>query len=148
MPDGDDKDDLFQEVFLKTYLNMHRFDPAKGCFHSWLLRIAANTSLDELKRRRREDARNAETARALECDPDESHDRVEKVESVEGLRSALMSLPDPERQVILLSFYHDLKYREISGILDVPLGTVKSRMRSAMSRLRQKIAMSEVGDLR
>ncbi len=148
MPDGDDRDDLFQEVFLKAYINLHQFDQDRGSFRSWLMRIATTTSLDELKRMRREEARNGEgllTPTALAA---ESSDRVERDESVRGLRSVLMSLPDSERQVIVLSFYHDLKFREISSILDIPLGTVKSRMRSAMSRLKRIFTESEVGELR
>jgi len=50
--------------------------------------------------------------------------------------------------VILLSFYHDLRYREIAEILGIPLGTVKSRMRSAMTRLRREVTLHEAGEIR
>lgn len=148
MPDGDDAEDLFQEVFIKAYLNLARFDAARGSFGAWLFRIAANVSLDELKRRRREAARREKVADEWHTDEGETAHPVEEDQPVRALRTALQSIPDGERQVVLLSFYHDLKFREIAGVLDIPLGTVKSRMRRAMSRLRQKVALNEVGELR
>lgn len=148
MPDEDDVEDLFQEVFLKAYLNLSRFEASRGSFRAWLFRIAANASLDELKRRRRSEAKREAAAELWTEMAEEIPVPDNERQAGADLRSALQSLPDTERQVILLSFYHDLKYREIAGILDVPLGTIKSRMRSAMSRLRQKVALSEVGDTR
>ena len=148
MPDKDDIDDRLQEVFLKAYLSMTRFDPTRGAFRTWLFRIAANTSLDEVKRRRREEFRRETASTTWRDDTSTAWLPGEEAHSVEHLRTALQSLPALERQVVLLSFYHDLTYREIAQILDIPLGTVKSRMRSAMTRLRREVSLHEAGDIR
>ena len=148
LPDGDDIDDLLQEVFLKAYLNLARFDPARGAFRTWLFRIAANTGLDEVKRRRRNASRMAAAGENWPQETDTSAHPVEEYHSRDLLHSALRSLPDTERQVVLLSFYHDLRFREIAEILDIPLGTVKSRMRSAMTRLRGELSLREAGEIR
>ena len=148
MPDGDDIDDLLQEVFLKAYLHLSRYDPDRGAFRTWLFRIAANTGLDEVKRRQRNETRKAEVSETWPQEASHAAHQGEEFHSQEHLRSALQSLPVLERQVILLSFYHDLTYREVADILEIPLGTVKSRMRSAMTRLRREVTLQEAGEIR
>ena len=66
----------------------------------------------------------------------------------EILHPALQTLSDPERQVILLSYYHDLTYREIADTLGIPLGTVKSRMYCGVMRLKKILVPQEEGDIR
>lgn len=148
MPDRDDIDDLFQEVFLKAFLNLARFDAARGKFHTWLYRIATNTSLDEIRRRQREDLRKETAANEWLTDSHQNRIPDHEADSSSHLHPVLQSLPDTERQVILLAFYHDLRYREISEILEIPLGTVKTRVRNALSRLRENLVHSEAGDSR
>jgi RNA polymerase sigma-70 factor (ECF subfamily) len=65
-----------------------------------------------------------------------------------GVREALLSLPSKERQVILLAFYHDMAYREISELLGIPLGTVKSRIHCGVTRLRRVFVPREEGESR
>lgn len=139
IPDVDDIDDVVQEVFLKAFQNLPRFDSSRRLFRSWLYKIAANTSMDALKKRRiadRYQRQNAHKENTHTENPGLSeHARQRKRE----LQFALQSLPGRERQVVLLFFYHDLTHREISGVLGIPLGTVKSRMRSAVTRLRKQL---------
>ena len=148
LSDPDDIDDLLQEIFLKAYLNLARFDPARGTIRTWLFRIAANTGLDEIRRRQRDADRKAAVGAAWPLETDTLPAPEIESDTREHLRSALQSIPVPERQVVLLSFYHDLRFREIAQILDIPLGTVKSRMRSAMTRLRREVPLHEAGEIR
>jgi len=148
MPDGDDVEDIAQEVFLQAFRSLGRFDPARGRFQSWLFRIAANTSINELKRSKRRSAREGEAARMQVEVAVEAWNPGGESRTIAALQAALQSLPATERQVILLSYYHDLSYREIADTLSIPLGTVKSRMHSAVSRLRQLIIPREEGEFK
>ena len=145
MPGTADCEDLFQDVFVKAWLKLDSYNCGRGAFRAWLLRIAATASLDELKRRRRERARvetwaeDADTIRA-------PHHGSRSDPSIEAVRNAVGSLPDTERQTVVLSFYHDLSMPRIAALLGIPLGTVKSRMRSALARLREQAPIYKVGD--
>jgi len=145
MPATSDREDLFQDVFVKTWLRIGSFDPGRGSLRTWLLRIAATTSLDEIKRRRRERSR-------VQTWADESDagfpgdDQPPGDGAVEEIREALGSLPDTERQVVVLAFYHDLSMPRIADLLGIPLGTIKSRMRSALRRLKERTAVEKAGE--
>jgi RNA polymerase sigma-70 factor (ECF subfamily) len=69
-------------------------------------------------------------------------------ESVAVVRTALQSIPAPQRQVVLLSYYHDLTWQEIANTLGIPLGTVKSRMHGALTRLRGLLVTEKDGEIR
>lgn len=146
MPDSDDAEDIAQEVFLQAFRNLARFDPEKGQFRNWLLRIAANTSLNEMKRRERAAVREGIAAELLEVIISEGWSGSSEMESSETIGEALQALPVAERQVILLSYYHELSYREIAETLGIPIGTVKSRIHSAVERLRRMIVPREEGE--
>jgi len=139
MPGRDDVDDVVQEVFLKAYQNLPRFDASQGKFSSWLLRITANTSIDLQKKRK---TIRKYTDLQARSEPVFTEPRVLSeafYHNSKELQSALQLLPDRERQAVLLFYYHDLTHREISDVLMIPLGTVKTRLRSAIGRLREEL---------
>ncbi len=146
LPDGDDVEDLAQEVFLKAYHNLSSYDESKGRFHSWLFRIAANASLDEIKRRERETARK-DIAAQIQREVETPITSEENAKTIKALNDAIQSLTPIERQVILLFYYHDHSYQEIADTLGIPLGTVKSRMHNAISRIRQLVVLIEEGEV-
>jgi len=148
LPDPDEAEDAAQEVFVSAWCNLGRFDPDRGLFKSWLFRIATNTGLNEIKRRERSAAREEAAAPLVHQSRSEPGQGSEQREMTRLLQPALQSLPDGERQIILLSYYHELTYSQISHILEIPIGTVKSRMHKAMARLRTELEPIREGELK
>ena len=135
----DDVDDVVQDVFLKAYQSLPRFDPSQKRFRNWLIRITANTSIDLIRKQKtvREHARSESRRPAASSEPAGLAERF--YHNSNELMASLQHLPARERQVVLLFYYHDLTHREISEVLHLPLGTVKSRLRSAISRLSNEL---------
>jgi RNA polymerase sigma-70 factor (ECF subfamily) len=135
-------EDLAQEAFARVFARRKEYQPS-GKFSTWLWRIALNLCYDELRRRQRReetplDADGDATITVLDefAAPEPAPDKslVER-ERGELVRSALMQLPEVYRTVLVLRHYEDLKFREIAGVLDVPEGTVKSRMAEALTQM-------------
>jgi RNA polymerase sigma factor, sigma-70 family len=133
-------EDATQEVFLAAYRNIQRF--RGGVFRAWLLRIAANACTDELRRRRRRPqiSLDADDSAGSAFDlPDTSsspEDWALRREMVSYIQAALMRLPTDQRVAVVLRDVQGLSYEETAEILDVSLGTVKSRLSRGRARLR------------
>lgn len=128
-------EDAAQEAFMRAWVNLPSFQP-KGCLRNWLYRIAINAALDVL-RHKPEEALDDEQALKM---PDQAADPETALINKERavvLHQAVKSLPDAARAVLVLREYGGLSYREISGTLDVPIGTVMSRLNYARNRLRE-----------
>ena len=126
--DPTDAEDVVQEVFVQVWRQADRFDPARGCFEAWLCTIARTRALDRLRRRmaRREDV--VESAPGPTCGPS-------PVEAL-AVRQALECLSADQRRALELAYYDGLTQSEIATRLAEPLGTIKTRIRTAMIRLR------------
>lgn len=130
-------EEVTQDTFLKVWSRAHTYLAGRGSFISWLLTIARYTALDRLRLESRrpvlsnsddpEDAWNA--IPAPDNQPDEARWR--------SLYFAVQSLPDEQRQVIELAYYQGMSQSEIADVLNWPLGTVKTRVRTAMQSLRE-----------
>lgn len=134
-------EDATQEAFLSAYRAIHRFEG--GNLRSWLLRIAANQSKDELRRRVRRgpsdslSAADPEDAPIDLADAGESAEQyVERMAVGHGIQQALLQLPFEQRQAVLLSDLHGYHYEEIAKIAGSSVGTVKSRIHRGRERLR------------
>ena len=133
-------EDATQEVFLAAYRNIQRF--RGGVFRAWVLRIAANACTDELRRRRRRPqiSLDAEDSAGGAFDlPDTSsspEDWALRREMVSHIQAALMRLPTDQRAAVVLCDVQGLSYEETADVLDVSLGTVKSRLSRGRARLR------------
>ena len=139
-------DDAFQETFLRAYSNSHNFDTSKP-FKTWLFAIATNVARDEIKRRRRENAVSLEQyARQADGEPlslknalaaavETPLDEAVRREDAEGVERCLDALPDLHREILVLFHYEKMRYREIAEALGIPIGTVKSRLHNALTRL-------------
>jgi RNA polymerase sigma-70 factor, ECF subfamily len=144
-------EDLSQEVFVRTFNHLDRFDPAYK-FSSWLFKIAYNLTVDHLRRRDlptvsvhgAPDAITAErqeaTALALESDEEAPDDRIVAKELAAEMEAAIAGLREEYRTAILLRHVEGRAYEEISEIMDVPLGTVKTYIFRARRELRVRLS--------
>ena len=147
---ADEADAAAQDTLVKAYTNLGSFD-GRAAFTTWLTRIAINTSLDELRRRRREGATiggsdDDETRDVLSTVPDDTtgpEDRTMQRQTVERLQALEKELPERQREIFRLRFYAELELEEIAGALGVHVGTVKTQLHRAVHRLR-----AELGDMR
>jgi RNA polymerase sigma-70 factor (ECF subfamily) len=131
-------EELAQETLLTVWRKAGYFDPARASASTWVFTIARNLRIDALRRERHPDDLIDEPALIPEQDirPDEA---LSANEREERLRLALKTLPEEQAEVVRLSFFHDKAHAEISADLGLPLGTVKSRLRLAMVRLRAQL---------
>lgn len=132
-----DAEDLLQEVFLQVWRQATAYSAERGSPEAWLINIARSRAIDRLRAIRRR-----ERSFVLTDDPAaaESPDNVEtsagESESKLAMNSALANLPETQRRVLELAYFDGLSQTEIAARLAEPLGTVKTRMRSGIQRLR------------
>lgn len=125
--------EVAQEALLKAYKARDRYD-AERPFYPWLYRIVRNTSLDALRRRRHRPMVGLESERVVDRSPTVL-DRVALGESIGHLRVAMQTLSDEHREVLSMRHFQELSYAEIGEILDLPPGTVMSRLYRARKAL-------------
>ena len=136
-------EDITQDVFVNLWQRSSTFQPARGKVSSWLLTVAHNQIIDFLRRRRRAGEAHEAIARdpvaVSEVAREDTAGIAEQNDEARQVRQALDALPDEQREVILLSYYQGYSQSEIAQRTQVPLGTVKGRMRLAMTRLRDDL---------
>jgi len=129
-------EEVSQETFLKLWARAGQFDPRHGALVSWLLTIARRSALDRIRREaRRPQLQAADSDDRLSRIPDPSSESEEARWG--SLRLALQEIPGEQRSAIELAYYHGMSHRDIAEFLDIPLGTVKTRIRLGMKRLRR-----------
>ena len=134
-------EDATQEAFLSAFRAIHGF--AGGNVRSWLLRIAANECKDELRRRSRKDHADSldvmfdsQEHHVEVADPGESAEiLVLRAEQASVLNDLLLALPYEQREAIVLIDVYDFRYEEVASMTAVSVGTVKSRVHSAVNKL-------------
>ena len=124
-----------QEAFIRAWQNLRRYNP-RFAFRSWLYRIALNQATDVLRRRRETVALDDEM-RAEDADSPEA--MLERKERAEQVRQAVLGLPSASRAVLILREYEEMTYQEIADALDIPIGTVMSRLNYARQQVRQNL---------
>ena len=143
-------EELLQEVFFRAWQQGGSFRASKGTFLTWLLSITHNMAIDEVRKRKRRPQRSDSD------DPDvvlegmadlgpSVEDEVWSRTLRERIARALDTLPDAQREAIELAYFRGMTHREIAERLDEPLGTIKTRMRLGMQKLRDQLDGSEVG---
>ena len=137
-------EDVVQEVFLTLWRDPSRFDPARGGFATWLLTLIHHKAVDAVRREstiRRRMVAAPEAGEAWSPTPVPGADQAAMARVAAGqVRAALHRLPVEQRQVLALAYFGGHTQREIAVLTGVPLGTVKSRMFTAVQRLRSLLA--------
>lgn len=136
--DDDLADDVAQETFLRAWRHAAGYDPRRGRVAAWLLTIARNVAIDRAQMRRIPPADPDLVASRLDLSGDEP---MPDIGERDRLRRALAALPDEQRRALVLAVYAGRTAREISELDGVPLGTVKTRIRTAMLRLRETLGV-------
>lgn len=133
-------EDVVQEVFLIVWREPRRFDPARGAVSSWLLTMVHHRSVDAVRReatRRRHSVRPSEDGEEWSVPAGPGADQAALSAVAAGhVRDALAKLPAEQREALALAYFGGYTQREVASLVDVPLGTVKSRMFTGVAKLR------------
>jgi RNA polymerase sigma-70 factor (ECF subfamily) len=146
--DPETAEEICQDVFLRAWEKAGTYRSEKAQVRTWLARIARNRSIDALRRRGSRDARARdawEELKAAAAEPSgDPASPVEKGEVRERVSRAVLSLPPEQREALSLAFFEGWTHRQIADATGEPLGTVKSRIRSAMLKLRELLGHDEI----
>jgi RNA polymerase sigma-70 factor, ECF subfamily len=135
-------EDLTQEVFLKLWQNLHRYLPGSS-FRAWAYRVARNLFVDAYRRTREQRKATWVDPEFLETVPggEDPHTRAVRHQRLELARAALERLPEELSQLIMLRDFADWSYEELAEELELPIGTVKSRLNRARRELAATVAL-------
>ncbi|HZZ41397.1 MAG TPA: sigma-70 family RNA polymerase sigma factor [Tepidisphaeraceae bacterium] len=142
-------EDVFQETFLQVHQSADQFDPERR-FRPWLFTIAANKARDLMRSQARRptnplqasispgDDDSGQFIDLMESGQAMPNEPLERQELQQQVHKAVMSMPEHLREILLLSYFHQFPYKQISDILQIPLGTVKSRLHAAVAHFADK----------
>ena len=138
-------EDVFQETFLQLFTSRGSFDPSRP-LRPWLFTIAANKAKDALRKGQRtsavpigtiadsEDMSFDEVLNALGSDTAVPYDEVERSETAERVSEVIANMPANLREILILAYFQKFSYKQIADVLSIPIGTVKSRLHTAVAR--------------
>jgi RNA polymerase sigma-70 factor (ECF subfamily) len=138
-----DAEDVVQEVFTQVWTQASRFDSSRGAVAAWMLTMTRSRAIDRLRSRSSRPETASETRVVEEVADVTVRQDVQLLsrEQVETLKDALNELPAPQRTALELAYYEGLTHAEIADRLSEPLGTVKTRIRQAVIKLRESMAL-------
>ena len=139
-------EDLAQEAFVRAFINIHSFN-IQMKFSTWLYRIATNLCIDRLRKKKPDYHLDAEVAGTdglnmysqIAADIMMPEEVLESLELQESIQGAISKLPEKYRSVIVLKYIEELSLKEVSEILDIPVGTVKTRIHRGREALRKQL---------
>ncbi|MFF3290053.1 sigma-70 family RNA polymerase sigma factor [Streptomyces sp. NPDC003023] len=136
-------EEVAQEVLIDVWRSAARYQPARGSAMTWILTLAHRRAVDRVRSAQAATDREQRAA-LLERTPayDEVTEQVEARLEREQVRRCLRTLTELQRQSVTLAYYRGLAYREVAELLSVPLGTVKTRLRDGLIRLRDCLGVS------
>jgi RNA polymerase sigma-70 factor (ECF subfamily) len=130
-------EDSAQETFVQAWLRLQSYRP-QASFRNWLYRIAVNTAIDMLRKEKRILPGEIENLNLTDASPS-PETLVANSERTEMVQDAVLALPDASRAVLVLREFEGFSYQEIADSLDIPVGTVMSRLNYARKLLREKL---------
>ncbi|TAL49530.1 MAG: sigma-70 family RNA polymerase sigma factor [Chitinophagaceae bacterium] len=135
--DTETANDVLQEVFINIWRKMDLYDSSKGRLFTWMLNIARNAAIDKVRSKGYQDGLKNQPLQE-NVDAHMVGRVVPKTDDI-GLKKVLTKLKEEHRKLIDLSYFQGFTHEEIAKMLDMPLGTVKTRIRNALSQLRNMI---------
>ena len=136
IPEHSAAEDVLQEVFVAAWRNIDKYDPKKGRIFTWLHTIARNTSINTLRSRQFKDSQKNETLADFVSNTAPQLFTSNNVNHI-GLRKMIHGLRDEYKTVLELYYFNGFTHEEVAKNLGLPLGTVKTRLRSAIIELRK-----------
>jgi RNA polymerase sigma-70 factor (ECF subfamily) len=135
-------EDVVQEAFLSIWRSRLRYESERGSVRSWVLGIVHHRTIDALRRNLVHDRRrtSAEGLEERQEAPERTDVEVARREEARSVRAALEALPDQQTKVIELAYFGGFTHTQIAEMLDMPVGTVKGRMRLGLEKLRRQLA--------
>ncbi len=134
-------EEVMQEVLLEIWRTASRYDPQQGSGVSWVMTMAHRRAVDRVRSERSHTTRELKAATAT-VDYDDVIEAVEASLDRQRVQRCLTSLTDLQRECVGLAYYSGYTYREVAELLEVPAGTVKTRMRDGLIRLRDCLGVS------
>ena len=136
-------EEVAQEVLLEVWRTASRFDPSRGSATTWVMTIAHRRAIDRVRSATAEAQRDQRSAAAAMAPaPDEVAEAVESNLDRERVRRCLGSLTDLQRESITLAYYGGYTYKQVSGLLGTPIGTIKTRIRDGLIRMRDCLGVA------
>jgi RNA polymerase sigma-70 factor (ECF subfamily) len=138
-------DDVFQETFLQLFTSRESFDTSRP-LRPWLFTIAANKAKDALRKRQRtaaipigtiadsEEMSFDDVLNTLTSDSTMPYEKLEKGETAARVRQVIANMPENLREILILAYFNKFSYKQMAHILSIPIGTVKSRLHTAVGR--------------
>jgi RNA polymerase sigma-70 factor (ECF subfamily) len=142
--DPDEAEDVVEETFWQAWRKANSYEPSRGAVSSWLLTIGRRKALDRLRARKRSREDLVDNDRTFDDLPSQSPDPsvdAEGSELKENVKAALRALPAEQREVLELGYFSGMSQTEIAEATGQPLGTVKTRMRLALQKLKEPLSM-------
>ena len=141
--DPSQSEEVAQEVFTEVWRTASRFDPDRGSAQTWILTMAHRRAIDRVRSEQSSRDRTDRIGRRdRQRDFDEVAEEVELRFEHQQVREALVALTDLQREAVELAYYRGYTYREVAEMLDTPLGTIKTRMRDGLIRLRDAMGVT------
>ena len=140
-------EDMAQEAFVRAYVNIHTFNTDLK-FSTWLYRIATNLCIDRIRKKKPDYYLDAEVAGTdglnmysqIASDIESPEDQVESLELHDIIQREITKLPEKYRTVIVLKYIEELSLKEIGKVLDMPIGTIKTRIHRGREALRKQLS--------
>lgn len=136
IPQQEAAEDVLQEVFVKIWQNIHSYDVGRGRLFTWMLNIARNSAID--RTRSKDFNKQSKTKELTENVYKDEAGVQSKINDV-GLRQLMARLPEDNRKLLELSYFQGYTQEEIASMLGMPLGTVKTRIRTTLLQLRKAV---------
>jgi RNA polymerase sigma-70 factor, ECF subfamily len=134
-------EDITQEAFLSIWRSRQRYDATRGSVRTWVLGIVHNRAIDALRRNLSHDRKRA-SAEGLEERkeaPERTEIEVARLQEARNVREALEALPEEQARVLQLAYFGGFSHSQIADMLEMPIGTVKGRMRLGLEKLRRSL---------